>query len=293
MAVDLTALIQSVIAGVFIGSIYSLVSAGLTLIWGTMRIVNFAHGALMMLGMFAAYWTWYFLGLDPLISALIIFPTFFAFGYAIDMFILRRIIHADAVAQLLITFGMTLVIENVALYLWRADIHIVTTSYSSLYWHLGEFVFDAPHVIAFCAAILCGVGLHIFLTRSSIGLAIRATAQDREAALAVGIEAKRIFGLTFGLGTALAAVAGAIITSYYPVSPTSGDQFLFLAFVVVVLGSLGNYLGALIGGLIIGIVQTTTGYLYIAQAELPLAFAVFIVILVFMPEGLFGKRLRR
>jgi len=293
VAVDPTALVQSILSGVFVGAIYSLVSAGLTLIWGTMRIVNFAHGTLMMLGMYMAYWTWYFLGLDPLISALVIFPTFFAFGYAIDKFLLRRIIHADAVAQLLITFGLTLFIQNVVLYFWRSDIRIVTTSYSSLYWYAGGLVFDAPHVIAFVAAILGGIGLHVFLTRSSIGLAIRATAQDREAAQTVGIETKRIFGLTFGLGTALAAVAGAIITSYYPVNPDSGSQFLFLAFVVVVLGSLGNYLGALIGGLIIGVVQSTTGYLYIAQAELPLAFLVFLAILIFMPEGLFGKRLRR
>ena len=293
MAIEPTALVQSILAGVFVGAIYSLVSAGLTLIWGTMRIVNFAHGSLMMLGMYAAYWIWYFLRLDPLASALVIFPSFFALGYAIDKFLLRRIIHADAVSQLLLTFGLALFIQNVALYLWRADIRVVITSYSSLYWYLDGFVFDAPHVISFAVAILCGIGLHVFLTRSSVGLAIRATAQDREAAQTVGIDAKKIFSLTFGLGTALAAVAGAIITSYFPVSPDSGNQFLFLAFVVVVLGSLGNYLGALIGGLVIGIVQSTTGYVYLAQAELPLAFLVFLVILVFMPEGLFGKRLRR
>lgn len=293
MALDPAALVQSVFAGIFVGAIYSLVAAGLTLIWGTMRIVNFAHGALMMLGMYAAYWAWYLLGLDPLISALIIFPTFFALGYGIDKFILRRIVEADAVAQLLITFGMSLLIQNLALYFWRADIRLVTTSYSSLYWYVGEFVFDAPHLIAFGAAIVGSIGLHIFLTRSSIGLAIRATAQDREAAQTVGIEAKKIFGLTFGLGTALAAAAGAIITSYYPTTPDSGNQFLFLAFVVVVLGSLGNYLGALIGGLIIGVVQSVTGYVYIAQAQLPLAFAIFLVILIFKPEGLFGRRLRR
>jgi branched-chain amino acid transport system permease protein len=293
VAVDLVTLAQAVLAGVFVGAIYSLVSAGLTLIWGTMRIVNFAHGSLMMLGMYMAYWTWLYTSLDPLLSSFLIFPTFFVLGYAIDKFLLRKIVQADAIAQLLITFGLALFIQNVVLYFWRSDIRIVNTSYSSLYWHLGAFVFDAPHVVVFAAAILCGLGLHLFLTRSSIGLAIRATAQDREAAQTIGIETRRIFGLTFGLGTALAAVAGAFVTSYYPVSPDAGNQFLFLAFVVVVLGSLGNYLGALIGGLIIGVVQSTTGYLFIAQAELPLAFLVFLIILVFKPEGMFGRRLRR
>jgi branched-chain amino acid transport system permease protein len=281
------------VAGVFVGSIYSLVSAGLTLIWGTMKIINFAHGTLMMLSMYAAFWSWFFLNLDPLLSVFLVFPLMYLVGYLIERFLIRRVIAADPLAQLLLTFGLMLVIQNSALHVWRGDIRIIHTGYESLFWNLGGVILDAPRVIAFSVAIFSAMALHLFLTKTSIGWAIRATAQDTDAAESVGIESQRMLSITFALGVALAGLAGSLLTTFFPIYPDVGTPFMFMAFVAMVLGSMGNYLGAMIGGVLMGVLESLTAYFFMSQLRQVVPFLIFILILVFAPEGLFGRALRR
>lgn len=286
-------LIQVILNALFLGGIYSLVSIGLTLIWGTMKIINFSHGSLMMVSMYISFWLWSIIDLDPLISIFIIFPLMYGIGYLFQRFIVMPILEAERHAQLLMTFGLMLVIKNTVLYVWRADYRIVLPFYADLFFRMGEIVFDAPRVIAFAAAIAFSIGLHFFMTKTSIGMAIRAVAQDSEAASAMGINVYKIYGITCGLGTAFAGVAGVLISTYYPVHPDVGTPFMFMAFVIMVLGSMGNYLGALVAGLIIGVTEGITAYLLSSSLRQAVAFIVFILTLLLKPEGLFGRVLRR
>lgn len=286
-------LTQVILNGLFLGAIYSLVSIGLTLIWGTMKIINFSHGCLMMVSMYISFWLWFIIRLDPLISIFIIFPLMYGIGCLFQRFIIMPILEAERHAQLLMTFGLMLVIKNTVLYVWRADYRIVLPLYADLFFRTGEIVFDAPRVIAFTAAIALSIGLHFFMTKTSMGMAIRAVAQDSEAASAMGINVYKIYSITCGLGTAFAGVAGALISTYYPVNPEAGTVFMFMAFVIMVLGSMGNYLGAMVAGLIIGVTEGVTAFLISSSLRQAVAFIVFILTLLLKPEGLFGRLLRR
>lgn len=286
-------LLQVILSSVFLGAIYSLVSIGLTLIWGTMKIINFSHGTLMMVSMYISFWLWLAINLDPLISILIIFPLMYGIGYLFQRFIVMPILEAERHAQILMTFGLMLVIKNTVLYVWRADYRTVLPFYADWVFRISEIVVHVPRVIAFIGAIVLSIGLHFFMTKTSIGMAIRAVAQDSEAASAMGINVRKIYGITCGLGIAFAGVAGALVSTYYPVYPDAGTPFMFMAFVAVVLGGMGNYLGALVAGLIIGVTEGITAFLLSSSIRQAAAFIVFILTLLLKPEGLFGRALRR
>ncbi len=290
--VELVALLNVTLSGLFVGSVYSLISMGLTLIWGTLRVVNFAHGALMAFAMYAAFWCWSILGLDPLVSIFLIFPLMFAIGVAIEGSLIAPILKADVMAQLLLTFGLMLVITNAMAYFWSTNERLIIPWYAYRLFEYSGVLIDAPRAITFVASVSFAAGLYVFMTRTSWGWAIRATALDREAAEASGINVATMFAIVFGLGTAMAGLAGVLVSTYYPVTPDAGSSFLYLAFVAVILGSLGNYIGALVGGLLLGVVEALTAFLWLAQLSQAVAFALFIIILVFRPQGLFAKSLR-
>ena len=286
-------IVQVVIQGLLLGSIYSLVSMGLTLIWGTMKIINFSHGSLMMLSMYVTFWLWYFIKIDPLLSILIVFPFMYIVGYLVNRVIIMPIIDAERHSQLLMTFGLMLVIKNLALYFWTGTYRVLLTPYSMSTFWIGGIMFDVAKIISFIVAIGLSIGLHFFLSKTSTGMAIRAVAQDRDAASAMGIDARKIYGITCGLGIALAGVAGSLTTTYYSIFPDLGTNFMFMAFIIMVLGSMGNYLGALVAGLIIGVTESVSAFLFISSLRQAIAFILFVLILLFRPEGLFGKALRR
>jgi len=286
-------LLQVVISGLVQGSIYSLVSIGLTLIWGTMNIINFSHGSLMMMAMYGSFWAWTFFSLDPLVSLLLIFPVMYGVGCLLQRFIVGPILEHERHSQLLMTFGLGLVIKNLALHFWRSTYRYILTPYVDSVLRIGEVRLEVTRVMACVAAISLSIVCHLFLTRTSIGMAIRAVSQDRDGAASMGIDVRRIYGLTFGLGIGLAGAGGTIITTYFPTSPEVGDPFMLTAFVVMVLGGMGNYLGAMISGLIIGVTESVSAYLFSSSLRQAVALIIFILVLIVRPEGLFGRALRR
>lgn len=281
-------IIQALIDGVLMGGIYGLVAIGLTMIFGVMKIINFAHGAVLMMGMYASYWIFQYLHLNSYLSLPLTFIIMFAFGTAIQRITIRPIQNTPEHNQLLVTLGLLLFLENVALLLWSPDFRSVDLPWLRDAVFAGPFVLDKPRLIAFVFAVAMSLALYLFLKNTPLGRAIRATSQDRDGASLVGVNVNRINSITFGLGSACAGVAGALIVPFFYTSPHAGGSFLLKSFVITVLGGLGNFIGALIGGLIIGIGEAVGGiYLPGTMKEL-VTYAIFIAVLFFRPTGLFG-----
>ena len=271
--------LQAIAAGVLIGGLYGLVSVGLSLIFGVLRIVNFAHGEFVMLGMYGAYVLQGALGLDPLVSLLILGPVFFVFGALVQHLLVRRILAAPDLAQIFLTVGLSIVLANAALLVFGADYRGVTTPYGDAFLSFGAIILPWTRIIAFAgAAILAGL-LTLFLSRTDLGRAMRAAAQDREVAMLLGIDPDRVFLVAFGLGAALAAAAGVLLVTFYPVSPTAGTQFGLIAFVVVILGGLGSLGGALAAGFIVGVVESLGRFYLQADWALILVFSMMLLVL--------------
>jgi branched-chain amino acid transport system permease protein len=285
-------LLQALVAGALVGGLYGLVSIGLSLIFGVMRIVNFAHGEFVMLGMYATYALWALLRIDPLLSLLIVLPAFFVFGAAIERFLVRRVVHAPDLAQIFLTVGLSIVLVNGALLAFTPDVRTVSAAYSNSYWDLAGVVVPIARLIAFGGAVVLSAVLAVFLLRTNLGRAMRAAAQDREVAMLMGIDPDRVFLTAFGIGTALAAAAGVFLASFFPIMPTVGTQLIVIAFVVVILGGLGNLVGAMLGGLLVGIVESL-GKVYLqADWGLVLVFGIMLLVLNLRPSGLLaGTRL--
>jgi len=285
-------LLQALVAGALVGGLYGLVSVGLSLIFGVMRIVNFAHGEFVMLGMYATYANWTLFHIDPLLSLLVVVPAFFALGAAIERLLVRRVLHAPDLAQIFLTVGLSIVLVNGALLAFTPDVRTISAPYSNSYLDLAGVVVPVARLIAFGGAVVLSAALAVFLLRTDLGRAMRAAAQDREVAMLMAIDPDRIFLVAFGIGTALAAAAGVFLASFFPILPTVGTQFIVIAFVVVILGGLGNLVGAMLGGLLVGVVESL-GKVYLqADWGLVLVFAIMLLVLNLRPSGLLaGTRL--
>ncbi len=283
-------ILQAAINGLLIGGVYSLVAVGLNLIFGVMRIVNFAHGALMMVGMYTAYWSVTLLSINPYVSLLIVIPVMFALGALIQNFLINPIISAPEHNQLLLTLGVSLFLENLALFLWSPDYRIMATPFSSVNYFIGDISLSLVRILAFGVAMLCSAILYLILARTDLGKAIRAASEEREGAVLMGINVRRIYFFSFGLGAACAGVAGATITPFFPVYPHVGGLFVITAFVVVVLGGMGSFGGAFAGGLIIGVAESIGAIFLPGSMKTIVSFAIFILILLFKPTGIFGGR---
>jgi len=271
--------LQAIAAGILIGGLYGLVSVGLSLIFGVLRIVNFAHGEFVMLGMYGAYVLHGALGLDPLVSLLVLGPVFFVFGALVQHVLLRRVLAAPDLAQIFLTVGLSIVLANAALLVFGADYRSVSVPYGDAYLSFGAIILPWTRIIAFAgAAILAGL-LTLFLSRTDLGRTMRAAAQDREVAMLLGIDPDRVFLVAFGLGAALAAAAGVLLVTFFPVSPTAGTQFGLIAFVVVVLGGLGSLGGALAAGFVVGVVESLGRFYLQGDWALTLVFSVLLLVL--------------
>ncbi len=280
---------QLLVSGILIGGVYALLSIGLTLIFGVLRIVNFAQGEFIMLAMFGAFWANALLGVDPYLSALVVVPVIFVLGMLVERFVIQRIMHAAHSMQIFATFGLSVVLQNLALTLWGPDFRSVTTSYTSQSYTVAGLSISATSLFAFVAAIVMAAGLIGFLHFTRGGRALRAMVQNRYAASLMGVDTKRLNRLAFGCGVACAAVCGCILTPMYYTFPTVGLDLIITAFVVVVLGGMGSVAGAVIGGLVIGIAQTLTGFYWSVEFKDVVALLLFIVILLVRPQGLFGR----
>lgn len=274
------------------GGIYSLIAVGLSLIFGVMRIINFAHGEFLMVGMYLSYWLITLLGIDPFLAALIVTPILFVVGYLFQLGPLNTMLvrekSREPLSILLFTAGLSLVLQNVALIWFGADAREVTTSYTGTTFGIGDLIISLPRLYAFIISILCTGFVFWLLTRTEIGRAIRATSQDRNTAKLMGINEKKVYCTAFGIGSALVGIAGALLVPFYYVFPTVGGVFGLRSFVIVVLGGVGSIEGAFYGGILIGLVEAVgTQFISPAYAEI-LVFMLFIAVLLFKPSGLFG-----
>lgn len=281
--------VQAVIDGLLVGGVYAVISIGLTLVFGVLGIVNFAQAEFLMLGMYIAYFVWAALGLDPLAGAFVAFAVVFALGYGLQRTVIQRVMTAPPVAQVFLTVGLLIVMENGALLGFGSQIRSVTTAYQAASLQFGPFFVSLPYLYAFLMSIVAGTALWWLLHRSWLGLAIRATAADPMAGRLVGIDIERTMALAFGLGVGLTALGGAVVLPYLSVSPTAGSQFVVLMFTVAVVGGLGSIPGAVVGGLVVGVVTSVSALLFPIQLQNLVLFLVFIAILALRPDGLWGR----
>jgi len=287
---ELSTLLQALITGILMAGIYALVATGLTLIFGVVRIVNFAHGEFVMLGMYVTFWLWKLWGLDPYVSLLITMPLLFCFGVLIQRFLFQPILRAPDLAQIFMTVGLSVILMNVALFLFTADFRSVKVPYGEWAWRLGGVTVLLPRLFAFLGALLLAGVLTLFLTKTDIGKALRAVAQDREVSMLLGINPNRMYLLAVGLGAALAGAAGGLIVPFFYVFPTVGVVFVLIAFVVVILGTLGSVQGALLASLIVGVAESL-GILFAgSDLGLVVVFGILVASLIFRPSGLMGSR---
>lgn len=288
--------LQALITGLFLGGLYGLVSSGLSLVFGITQIVNFAHGDFVALGMYATFVAFATYNLHPLLSLPLVAIGMFVVGSIIyKVFILRTLNQkvdrpSDThISQIVITLALGILIQNALLMAFSPSQRSVTGVFEGLY-SFGGLVINKAQFIAFAIAVLCFAALYLFLNYTSFGKATQACVDDQEMALMLGINTQRVYLVTFGLGIALAATAGAILVTYYPVTPTAGLSFLVIAFVTVVLGGLGNVAGAFLAGLVVGVIQQMTAtYVAISLQDVGL-FVVFILVLLLRPQGLLGRR---
>lgn len=283
-------LIQAAASGLLNGGIYALIGIGLTIVFGVMRIVNFAHGAMVMAGMYATYFLFERLGVDPFLSVLVVMPAMFLFGALIQKWLIAPVLKAPELNQILLTEGISIVMINLALLAFTANYLTMSTSYAGAALRLGAISVSLPQMGAFLIALAITGSLYFFLMRTELGRQIRAAAQDAEAAELIGIDVGRIRQMTFGLGAAAAGAAGSLLMPiYYRVDPYAGSPFGLKAFVVVVLGGMGSVTGALAGGLLLGVAESL-GAVYISTGyKDAFGFAIFLLALTLRPSGLFGK----
>jgi len=280
---------QSLISGFLVGGVYALIGVGLTIIFGVMRVINFAHGDLLMMGMYLTWLIFTHLGLDPYVSLVISAPILFLWGAFLQKVFINRVLNALPQNQILLTIGLGLIMSNAMMLIFTSDYQILTTSYSSSSFSVLGISVSVPLLYSFLVTAAITGALFWFLQTTDTGQAIRATAQDRDAAQLMGINVKRMSVLAFGLGTALAGTAGALLAPTYYIFPQVGGPFTLKAFVVVVLGGMGSIVGATLGGLLIGVTESL-GAVYVASGLKELVvYVLFLLILLFRPAGLLGK----
>ncbi len=279
---------QSLVSGVLTGSLYAMIGVGLTIIFGVMRIINLAHGEMVMLGMFGAYWSYTLWKVDPFVSVILWVPLMFLAGMFIYRFLLKPIVTGDELNSLLYTAGLSLLIANLALFAWTGDYRTLNLPYAVEPLRPFGIAVPVPLGIAFVLAAFITAALYLFLTRTDVGRAVRATSQNPEAAALMGIQVERIAMITFGLGTALAAAAGVLLVPSLYLYPTVGEILIVKCFVIVVLGGLGSVPGAILGGILLGLVESL-GAVYVSVAyKDTIGFIIFLAVLLFRPQGLFG-----
>jgi branched-chain amino acid transport system permease protein len=280
---------QSILSGVLIGGVYALIGIGLTLIFGVMRVINFAQGELVMVGMYITFFLFKGLGMDPFVSVLVTMPALFLLGALLQRTLINRVLDALPQNQILLTIGIGLVLSNAAMMLFTSDYRILSTSYSSSSVALGSIRLSTPLLYCFLITAAITAALYWFLVKTDTGHAIRATAQDRDAAQLMGVNVRTMGVLAFGLGAALAGAAGALVSPTYYIYPQVGGAFTLKAFVVVVLGGMGSIVGATLGGVLIGTAESVSAsYLGSGWKDL-CVYAIFLLVLLLKPSGLLGK----
>ncbi len=285
----LEVLLQGVISGLLMGFVYALIAAGLSLIFGLMEIVNFAHGEFLMLAMFSTFWTWALWRLDPVVSLPLTAALLFSVGLATYYGLIRWILGAPMLAQIFATFGLAIFLRSAAQALWGVDFHLVKDPLVQGRISLGGLFLGLPQLVASAGALAAFAFLNWFISRTETGLALQATAQDRRAASLMGIDTERMFALGWGIGAACVGVAGALLTIFFYVFPDVGSTFALIAYVTVALGGFGNVPGTLAAGVIVGLVEVLGGLLIAPALKYVAVFVIYLVVVLWRPQGLFGR----
>jgi branched-chain amino acid transport system permease protein len=285
----------AVVSGLLQGALYGAIAVGLSLLFGVMRVINFAHGSLLMLGMFAAYFTASGLGVDPYVGVLVAVPVMFLVGYLLQVTMItplyrrERSFVVEPTSVLILTAGLWLVLDNGALLAFGSEYRTATTAIGDVTFQTGALTISLPRVLAAVGAVLLTIGVHRLLQSSSLGRAMRATAQNREAAALSGINIYRVYATTFGLSAAITAAAGALLLPFFYVYPSVGFSFDIRAFVIVVLGGMGSIGGTFAAGLMMGVVEAIFTVYTTATYAQAIFFVIFIAVLVARPQGLLGR----
>jgi branched-chain amino acid transport system permease protein len=288
----MTLFIQQVVLGLMLGGVYVAVAIGFSLVWGILNIVNLAHGALVVVGMYTTWYLFSHFGVDPFLSLPVAAGALFVIGYSLQRGVINRVIRAPLFFTLLLTFGINLVLINLFLVWFKADFRSVTPSYSGAGLAVGGISIPYVRLAALAVALLLAAAVGVFLNRTRTGFAIQAVGADKDAAQLVGIDLRHVYALTFAVGAACAGVAGGLLSTIQAISPTAGEPYTLQAFVVVILGGLGRVSATVVGGLLFGLIEV------LAQSEVPglgagwsnaIAFAVLVLVLVVRPQGLLGR----
>ncbi len=292
---ELGILFPSVLNGLTTGAVYALIALGLTLIYGVLHIINFAHGAALMVALYAVYALKTQLGIDPYLALPLVVPAMFAFGYVLQRLVINRASHGKDENILLATLGIAIVLENAALLLFKSDTRSIDTPYTLTTVQVGPDAWGPalialPKLVAFGGALLASALLWLVVTRSDLGRAIRAVAKEKQGAMLMGIDVEHVYAMSFGIGMACLGAAACFLLPAYYVNPQVGGGFVLVAFTIVVLGGMGSFAGALVGGLLIGVVESLSG-LFLGESLGQIGiFGIFIAVLLLCPQGLFGAK---
>ena len=287
---DPAILLASVLNGLTTGAVYALIALGLTLIYGVLHIINFAHGAALMMALYGVYFLHQKAGLDPYASLAVMVPAMFAAGYLLYRYVIGKASHGKDENILLVTLGVSIVLENLALLLWKSDTRSIETAYSFSTVAIGGAMIAVPKVVALGGALAATAVLLAIIGTTDLGRAIRACAKERQGAKLVGIDVEHVFAMSFGIGLACLGAAACFLLPAYYVNPQVGNGFVLIAFTIVVLGGMGSFVGALAGGFLIGIVESLGG-LWLGESLGQIGISlIFIAVLLFRPQGLFGAR---
>lgn len=276
------------VTGLLLGGIYGLVSIGLNLVFGVMRVVNFAHGELIMVSMYAAYWLFTTAGIDPYLAVVIVVPVMFAFGVALQFFLIQPL-QSEPNMQLFATFGLLIMLQNIVLAVTTGQAKAIDWQVARQVLVIGDINVSLVRLVVLGTATVVTIGLHLFLRNTMPGKALRAVIQDKRAARMMGINVERVYLLTFGAGAALAGLAGVLLTPIYTLTPAIGGDFIVAAFAVVVLGGLGSTWGSYIGGFAVGLVEAFAGYYVDPALKQAIWFLIFLCVLILRPSGLLGQ----
>jgi branched-chain amino acid transport system permease protein len=282
-------LLQSLVSGILIGLIYALVAVGLTLIFGVMDIVNFAHGEFLMFGMYSAFWLFALYSLDPIYTLPLTMVLLFGLGALVYQLVIRRIAEAPMLSQIFTTFGLMILFRGIAQFLWKPDFRTVNKSVVDGNISFGGIQVGTPQLVAGIGAVLITAAIYLFLTKTRTGAALEATAADKDAARLMGIDSRQMFMLAWGLGAACAGIAGALMATFFPIFPEVGANFILIAFVVVNLGGFGSVTGALCAGVLVGVIEVMGGLLVGPQFKMAIVLLLFLLVLMIRPQGLMGK----
>ena len=282
-------LLQGIVSGLLMGFVYALIAAGLSLIFGLMEIVNFAHGEFLMLAMFSTYWAWALWRLDPVVSLPLTAAALFLLGFATYHGLIRWVLGAPMLAQIFATFGLAIFLRSAAQAIWGVDFHLVKDPLVQGRISLGGLFIGLPQLVASVGALLAFVFLNWFISRTETGLALQATAQDRQAASLMGIDTERMFVLGWGIGAACVGVAGALLTIFFYVFPDVGASFALVAYVTVALGGFGNVPGTLVAGVLVGLIEVLGALLIAPALKYVAVFVLYLLVVLWRPQGLFGR----